>query len=364
MPIYLVMKHKIGFLRVITKPVPFFVVITSYMFLSMHVSMIRKAYISVICATLPLLVSCEKNNLPDNIDYRQEMRDFVIGISDYARNTEPGFIVIPQNGQELVTNNGETDGTLESAYLAAINAVGREDLFYGYNRDEEATPASEMQYMLDYCLLYEQNSVEVLVTDYCSTHIKMDDSYARNNTNGFISFAADNRDLNDIPGYPAVPYSVNNDDIQTVADAKNFLYLINGEKYNTKQEFIHAVSATDYDLIIIDLFHDNVAFTAQEIAGLKLKKNGGKRLVICYMSIGEAEDYRYYWNTIWLKNQPEWLYKENPDWEGNYKVWYWDPEWQSLIYGNNDAYLDRIMAAGFDGVYLDIIDAFEYYEDL
>ena len=30
--------------------------------------------------------------------------------------------------------------------------------------------------------------------------------------------------------------------------------------------------------------------------------------------------------------------------------------------GSPDAYLDRILAAGFDGVYLDIIDAFEYFE--
>lgn len=30
--------------------------------------------------------------------------------------------------------------------------------------------------------------------------------------------------------------------------------------------------------------------------------------------------------------------------------------------GGEGAYLDRIMEAGFDGVYLDIVDAFEYYE--
>ena len=54
---------------------------------------------------------------------------------------------------------------------------------------------------------------------------------------------------------------------------------------------------------------------------------------------------------------------ENPDWPGNYKVKYWNEEWQGLIYKNQDSYLNKIMAAGFDGVYLDIIDAFEYFED-
>ncbi|MCX5769013.1 MAG: hypothetical protein NTZ09_01885 [Candidatus Hydrogenedentes bacterium] len=33
------------------------------------------------------------------------------------------------------------------------------------------------------------------------------------------------------------------------------------------------------------------------------------------------------------------------------------------ILGGPDAYLDRIITAGFDGVYLDIIDAFEYFEE-
>jgi len=47
---------------------------------------------------------------------------------------------------------------------------------------------------------------------------------------------------------------------------------------------------------------------------------------------------------------------ENPDWPGNYK--YWNPDWQTVIYGN----LGKILAAGFDGVYLDLIDAFEIFE--
>jgi cysteinyl-tRNA synthetase len=80
------------------------------------------------------------------------------------------------------------------------------------------------------------------------------------------------------------------------------------------------------------------------------------------MSIGEAEDYRFYWDESWNTDEPEWLEAENPDWEGNYKVRYWNSYWKSIIYGSQDAYLDKILAKGFDGVYLDIIDAFEYFE--
>ena len=104
---------------------------------------------------------------------------------------------------------------------------------------------------------------------------------------------------------------------------------------------------------------------------LKTKKKGSSRLVIAYMSIGEAETYRYYWHKSWDNNgdgradpgAPDWLTEENPDWEGNYKVHYWDPGWQSIIFGNDNSYLKSIIDRGFDGVYLDIIDAFGYFEE-
>ena len=113
----------------------------------------------------------------------------------------------------------------------------------------------------------------------------------------------------------------------------------------------------------MDCFFNDDIFSSDEINQLRQKSNGGKRLVISYMSIGEAENYRYYWNDNWLTNPPEWLKEENPDWEGNYKVAYWEKEWQDIIYGNDNSYLKKIVDAGFDGVYLDIIDAFEYFED-
>ena len=53
---------------------------------------------------------------------------------------------------------------------------------------------------------------------------------------------------------------------------------------------------------------------------------------------------------------------ENRKCHGNYKVRYWDPDWQAIIYGNHDSYLAKILSAGFDGVYLDLIDAYEHFE--
>lgn len=315
----------------------------------------------ILISLLLLIFSCDKD-VPDNIDFKQEMRNFVLGLSQYSKNINAEFIIIPQNGEQLATDNGEHSGVAATNYLNAIDGQGREDLFYGYDSDDKETPVNDQNYMIPFLDIEEDHGVEVLVTDYCFTHSKMDDSYSKNFAKSYISFAASDRELNIIPAYPAEPYNVNTNDIYTLADAKNFLYLINPENWSSKQDFINAVSQTDYDLILMDLFFNDLEFTISEISSLKLKKNGAKRLVISYMSIGEAEDYRYYWKSEWEKDKPEWLDKENPNWEGNYKVWYWEKGWQDIIFGNDASYLKKILDAGFDGVYLDIIDAFEYYE--
>jgi cysteinyl-tRNA synthetase, unknown class len=297
------------------------------------------------------------------MDYRKEMREFVGVLSAYAKSFDSEFLIIPQNGQELVTDNGELNGILQEEYIVSIDATGREDLFYGYEEDDKATPNEDKQYLLDLCLLLEKTGIEVLVTDYCWTPEKIDNSYVLNEQYGFISFAAESRELNDIPAYPVRPFKENEGDIDRISKARNFLYLINGEKYNTKKDLLDAIVATNYDIIVMDLFQGDNAFNANEIARLKIKSNGGMRLVICYMSIGEAEDYRYYWNKSWRTDSPVWLESENPDWEGNFKVKYWEAEWQDIIFGSEGSYLDRILDTGFDGTYLDIVDGYEYFEE-
>ncbi|MBK6619618.1 MAG: endo alpha-1,4 polygalactosaminidase [Saprospirales bacterium] len=310
------------------------------------IQLIMKAplFLLLIC-----LFSCDKETFP-GIDFRQEMRDFVGEIGDYAKNADPDFAIVPQNGIEL---------TSSSAYLAVIDGVGQEDLFFGYNKDDKATPEETSAYLTELLDAVKANGKAVLVTDYCSTPGNVDESYQKNQARGYISFAADRRELDQIPDYPENPNQENADSIGSLSQVKNFLYLLDPEPFSSKQTFIQAISSTNYDLLITDLFFkDGTAFTALELEQLRQKANGGKRLVICYMSIGEAEDYRYYWQSSWKNDPPEWLEKENPNWEGNYKVQYWHPEWQDLI----KDYVQKILDAGFDGVYLDIIDGFEYFE--
>ncbi len=297
-------------------------------------------------------------------DYRQDMRTFVQGISAYAKDFQSTFVIIPQNGHELLTENGEETGTHADEYLEAIDGVGREDLFYGYTDDNVATPVADRNYMLTFMNIAEANNVEVMVTDYCSTPASMYDSYYQNDAKYYISFAADHRELDNIPECPPDPYWVNNIDIASLANARNFLYLLNTDLFSDRDDFLNALRETNYDILLIDAFYDGIeALTSDEVVSLKTKAFGGARLVIAYMSIGEAENYRYYWQSGWDTTPPSWLAEENPDWPGNYKVRYWVKSWQDILYGNDNSYLKKILDAGFDGVYLDIIDAYEYFED-
>lgn len=314
--------------------------------------------ISILC------LSCGDDPEFEGVDFKEEMRIFVKEISTYAKDINHDFIIIPQNGQELITEDGEQDGKPAEEYLSAIDGQGREDLFYGYDKDDKETSGEDNSYMKAYLDVALLNDVVVLVTDYCSNHDNMDDSYMQNNENNYISFAADERELNSIPAYPSKPYNENSDSVGSLDEIQNFLYLINPENYSTKSEFINAVTATNYDLIIMDYFFNEEEFTEDEVDMLKNKANGGKRLVISYMSIGEAENYRFYWDEGWKKGDPEFIYDENPRWEGNYKVKYWDEGWKEIIFGESSSYLDKIIDKGFNGVYLDIIDAFEYFEEM
>ncbi|HTJ47886.1 MAG TPA: hypothetical protein VL443_00420, partial [Cyclobacteriaceae bacterium] len=100
------------------------------------------------------LTSCSKKDdgqpIP-KLDFREEMRDFVQSISAYAKNQNSNFIIVPQNGQEILTITSKSDGAVATDYVNAIDAVGREDLFYGYTGDDVLTPTADNEYLVSIC---------------------------------------------------------------------------------------------------------------------------------------------------------------------------------------------------------------------
>jgi cysteinyl-tRNA synthetase len=112
-----------------------------------------------------------------------------------------------------------------------------------------------------------------------------------------------------------------------------------------------AIANSPTDMVVIDAVGEDGFFGRDQVEVMRRKPDGSRRVMLSYMSIGEAESYRWYWP----QRRAEWLGPENPRWRGNYAVRFWHPQWQAIIFD----YADRIAAADFDGVYLDGIDMFE-----
>jgi cysteinyl-tRNA synthetase len=126
---------------------------------------------------------------------------------------------------------------------------------------------------------------------------------------------------------------------------------------------LNSIKSSRYDLVVMDYSSGAGPWSPQDIRTLKSSEGG--KIVLAYLSIGEAEDYRFYWHSEWVDegfadpDRPPWLGRVNPGWPGNYKVKYWDPDWQGIVL----TYLDRILDQGFDGVYMDIVDAYWYWSN-
>lgn len=183
--------------------------------------------------------------------------------------------------------------------------------------------------------------------------------------------------------------------------------------YQLQNYDFRELQACAADLLVVDYSvsgADQNRFSGSAVHRLAVKPDGSRRIVLAYMSIGEAEDYRYYWRPDWLEAEqasepsdsekpgkrrpspevseeapppqdekpdsnagrqkrslsdtaPSWLGEENESWSGNFAVKYWDPGWQSIILDGPQSYLARIVRAGFDGVYLDRVDAFYDHTD-
>ena len=136
--------------------------------------------------------------------------------------------------------------------------------------------------------------------------------------------------------------------------------------YQLQNLDINETVNSSFNLVITSYSKDGTLNQAYSIDDLK-KLHDANKTILSYLSIGEAGSYEYYFDSSWLDanenptlTAPEWLGHLNPNWPGAYKVRYWYDEWFEDFL---KPYLDRIIDSGFDGVYLDIIDAYEYWAD-
>jgi len=108
-------------------------------------------------------------------------------------------------------------------------------------------------------------------------------------------------------------------------------------------------AATQFDVKVIEVTRDgaNDWFTRAEVTGMK----SAGAPVIGYFSLGEAENYRDYWNAALAAGI---VGPVDPDWPGNFEVAFWSSAWLDICYD----YCDRMIAHGYDGIYFDVVDEY------
>jgi cysteinyl-tRNA synthetase len=151
---------------------------------------------------------------------------------------------------------------------------------------------------------------------------------------------------------------------------------------------VYTLVASHYDMLVLeptrtDWSSDDRDFDAKGMVA-QLKRSPAsdstyRKLVIAYIDIGEAEDWRWYWDPGWPEwdctgdppaEWPDYVLACDPDgWTGNYPVAYWDERWKDIIiYGENtgsdpardySSAIDEALKDGFDGIYLDWVEGYE-----
>ncbi|MCG8434777.1 MAG: endo alpha-1,4 polygalactosaminidase [Gammaproteobacteria bacterium] len=136
---------------------------------------------------------------------------------------------------------------------------------------------------------------------------------------------------------------------------------------------VDAIVASRYDMFVGDVTHSDrdegdfdMADAMRRVLDSAASKNGRTKLPIAYVDVGEAEDWRIYWDeATWVAptdsspGEPDFMVRPDPDgWEGNYPVAYWDQRWKDIIIYNDDSMLNLAIDVGFKGIYMDWVEAY------
>lgn len=157
--------------------------------------------------------------------------------------------------------------------------------------------------------------------------------------------------------YRSTTYNKTIQQLRSLDDVTHWFYYLD---VNLEWETVERIAASSYDMVVIDFIPSEENNTDYPIAEIveTLQQAPHPKLVIAYIDIGQAESFRTYWQDDWRVGDPAWIVSEDPDgWVENYPVAYWYDEYQAIWLGE-DGYLQAILETGFDGVYLDWVEAY------
>jgi endo-alpha-1,4-polygalactosaminidase (GH114 family) len=300
-------------------------------------------------------------------NYRDEMRRLVTNIGRYARSKNPAFVIMTHNGMELLEKHDDVDDRKvfpARAYMLSIDAILQDGLFYGFETFGQPTSKDQKEIFAHLEEVASRNRVSLLTMDFAKDPKKVDEVLRTSSKKGYLPFVAHKElsILNSMPPYPSRPYRENPNHILSMSAAQNYLYLRETAAFGTEQEFALQIHDTNYDMVILDVFHGRKPFSKRAIETMKYKKLGARRLVIARMDVGTAATYRFYWKAGWQSGSPRWITAPYPTDPDRYFVEYWRPEWHKIMYGNPQSFAFGLIAQGYDGVLIETTEAYRYFE--
>lgn len=308
------------------------------------------------------------------VDGRGQMRKLVSEISRNARTLNPNFVVVIQDGLDLLEQTDAGDATQKvaaSPFIRAIDGVLVRGMFFRPPTPKIDTPFTQTHEkttaeLLRLSGLAKVRGLTILTTDF-TDGAKMVQDYLKSVENrGYIPFAASGRGFffDSFPKFPRRPLNENPKSITGLEQIKNYLYLTDSSQFARQEEFVLALSNTNYDAVIVDVLHrGRRPFTKTSVDGMKFKKLGSRRLVLAYMNVGQAETFRHYWQPNWREGFPGFVMSPVPGNPDRHFVEYWNPEWMKIMAGDTQSYLYGVFAQGYDGVVLDGLESFRQFED-
>lgn len=301
------------------------------------------------------------------IDLRESMRKFVQSISTYARSRKRDFAVVVEGGLEMLAKIDEADETKSypaRTYMRSIDAVLVEALNFGDPQPGVATTPERRAPKLTAVQLAKRNGLKVFAIDYTTGPAQTDQSYKTNAALGLIPFAAPKpmAEIDALPTHPKRPFAENPNSAISLALVKNFVAIGDSSPFGRQDEFALKVHDTNFDVVIVDVFHGRQPLSKQAVETLKYKKLGAKRLVLARVDIGSAASYQYFWQPDWREKEPAFIGAPHPRNPDRHYVEFWREAWQQIIAGDPSSYIYGVIAQGFDGAVLAGLDAVRYFE--
>ena len=117
--------------------------------------------------------------------------------------------------------------------------------------------------------------------------------------------------LDHVPGHPSLENAAH---VTNLSQAQNFLPMSSSERYGSRDAWVAALAATNYDLLLLDPFwRGSELLTFADVKALKFKQLGSQRLVLGSLPVGRAADTRFYWKKDWQVGNPGWIVAPDPD---------------------------------------------------